>query len=405
MTLPHYMLIQSAYTDAGLSARRLEITRHSCLPSLRYQHLKPIVHVVVNPADPWLIERKALFESSGCEVRFLERKTWRLYGEDWELPAVHKVVSRMDDDDVLAAEFCEVTNATAPTFGNCALIWPTGYVFWRSAAFSLTHTGNQFVSLATTSHDPHEVGHWKFVKTWPFRRVSEKPGWIWIRHGDAVTSTIRKYRQTRVNRIDSARIPINLRAIDRAIAASGLASGDYAEHARRPGHSVPPSQALTIHGSDKTSVHNYGAFYDELWNDLKPLRIVEIGVLTGASLRAWKYATPAATVIGADRNPVPGLDVVQIVTPDYGPLRDRLRAEQPVDLIIDDGSHTLPDQVAGVRALWPYLRDGGVYVVEDLQDETAVHWFRGQGWTIEDFRGISGRYDDLIAWRRKLAGE
>jgi hypothetical protein len=46
-----------------------------------------------------------------------------------------------------------------------------------------------------------------------------------------------------------------------------------------------------------------------------------------------------------------------------------------------------------------------VYAVEDLQDESAVEWFRGQGWTIEDFRGISGRYDDLIAWRRKQAGE
>ena len=62
MTLPHFMLIQSAYTDAGLSARRLEITKHSCLPSLRYQSLKPIVHVAVNPADPLLAERRAVFE-------------------------------------------------------------------------------------------------------------------------------------------------------------------------------------------------------------------------------------------------------------------------------------------------------------------------------------------------------
>lgn len=401
MTLPHYMLIQSAYTDAGLSARRLEITRHSCLPSLRYQTLKPIVHVVVNPADPLLSERKAVFESSGCEVRFLERDTWRLYGEDWELPHCHKVVSRMDDDDVLAAEFCQATNAVAPNT-EAALIWPSGYVFWRSAAFSLTHPGNQFVSLATVDHDPHEIGHWKFCRTWPTRVVSEKPGWIWIRHGDAVTSTIGKYRQKRVNRIDSQRIPINLRAIDRAIVGSGLASGDYAEHARRPGHSVPPSQALTIHGSDKTSVHNYAAFYDQLWSDLRPLKIVEIGVLKGASLRAWKYATPQAVVIGADRNPVPGLDVVRIVTPDYGPLVERLRAVGPVDLIIDDGSHKLADQLAGAEALWDCLRVGGAYVVEDVQAESDGQVFGDRGWTVYDWSRKTGRWDDRLAikWRK-----
>ena len=402
MSLPHYMLIQSAYTDAGLSARRLEITKHSCLPSLRYQSMKPVVHVVVNPADPLLSERRAVFESSGCEVQFIERDSWRLYSEDWELPHCHKVVSRMDDDDVLCAEFCQATNATAPAFGDCALIWPEGYVFWRSAAFSLRHPGNQFVSLATVDHDPHEVGHWKFCKQWPTRIVSEKPGWIWIRHGDAVTSTIGKYRQRRVNRIDSARIPINLRAIDRAIVGSGLASGDYAEHAKRPGHSVPPSQALTIHGSDKTSVHNYAAFYDQLWSDLKPLKIVEIGVLKGASLRAWKYATPAAVVIGADRNLVPGLDVVQIVTPDYGPLVDRLRDVGPVDLIIDDGSHKLDDQLAGAEALWDCLRIGGTYVVEDVQSESDGEAFGDKGWTVYDWSRKTGRWDDRIAikWRK-----
>jgi hypothetical protein len=76
-----------------------------------------------------------------------------------------------------------------------------------------------------------------------------------------------------------------------------------------------------------------------------------------------------------------------------------------VDLIIDDGSHTLPDQASGVRALWSSLRVGGVYVVEDLQTHEAVEWFRGEGWTIEDWRGVAGRYDDLIAWRVKLENE
>ena len=401
MTLPHYMLIQSTYTDSALSARRLEITRHTCLPSLRYQHLRPVVHIVVNPADPWLPERRQVFESSGCEVRFILRDRWQLYGEDWELPDCFKVVSRMDDDDVISADFCETVNAAAPASGDTALIWPSGYVFWRSAAFSLTHAGNQFVSLATTSHDPHEIGHWKFIRTWPHRIVSSLPGWIWIRHGDAVTSTLSKYRKRRVNRIDSARIPINLRAVDRAIAAGGIASADYAEHATRSAGPLPPSQSLTIHGSDKTTVHNYGAFYDRLWSDLKPRRIVEVGVLSGSSIRAWRYCTPGAEVIGADRNPPIGLsDCVEMTVPDFGPLLQRLGSTE-CDLIIDDASHTLEHQRATVEALWGSLRVGGVMVIEDLQNENAVEFFRGQGWFIEDWRAQTGRWDDAIAWRMK----
>lgn len=37
-----------------------------------------------------------------------------------------------------------------------------------------------------------------------------------------------------------------------------------------------------------------------------------------------------------------------------------------VDLVIDDGSHAVRDQVATLAALWSYVRPGGIYIVEDL---------------------------------------
>lgn len=37
-----------------------------------------------------------------------------------------------------------------------------------------------------------------------------------------------------------------------------------------------------------------------------------------------------------------------------------------VDVIIDDGSHAVRDQVATLRTLWPRLAAGGIYIVEDL---------------------------------------
>ena len=68
---------------------------------------------------------------------------------------------------------------------------------------------------------------------------------------------------------------------------------------------------------------------------------------------------------------------------------------------IDDGSHQLSHQQAAVQQLWPLLRPGGVFVVEDIQSELDAYEFaREGGWTFEDWRD-RGRYDDLIAWRTK----
>lgn len=231
VAIPHLMLIQASYSDADLSARRLAIAMHTSIPSLAYQTRKPVIHLCSNPNDPHASARADAFRATGCEVKVIERPDWKLYGEDWELPAGRKLVSRMDDDDVICKEFCEATYAAAPDFGEQALIWPNGYVFWREQIFQMAHPGNQFVSIVTDKQaDPHQMRHHMYAKTWKTKVVRHNVGWIWVRHGDAATSTIHKYRKRRVGRIDSKRIPINLRAIIRAIADSGTASGSYAEH-------------------------------------------------------------------------------------------------------------------------------------------------------------------------------
>lgn len=229
--LPHIMLIQSAYDDGELSASRLEIARQTSIPALEYQSRKPVVHITVNPSDPHLLERLKAFESTGCQIVPLLRDSWKLYKENWELPAGRKIVSRMDDDDVIARDYCKEIKAAAPESGEWNLIFPRGYVWWRSTAYLLEHPGIQFVTLVTDEQtDPHQDGHWKYHKTWQTKIVSSAPSWIWVRHGAASTSTLKRYRRNKLKGIDAARIPINLRAIDRAINPTGKASGNYVEH-------------------------------------------------------------------------------------------------------------------------------------------------------------------------------
>jgi hypothetical protein len=39
------------------------------------------------------------------------------------------------------------------------------------------------------------------------------------------------------------------------------------------------------------------------------------------------------------------------------------------DIIVDDGGHTFEQQRTSFQELWPYLKEGGIYVIEDLQAE------------------------------------
>ncbi len=87
---------------------------------------------------------------------------------------------------------------------------------------------------------------------------------------------------------------------DAAIAPSGQASADYREHGQRP-RGMRVSQWLSVHGSDKVSTHNYGSFYDSLFDRLRPQALLEIGVYRGASLRAWR-AAGVPVVVGVDRD-------------------------------------------------------------------------------------------------------
>jgi hypothetical protein len=234
-------------------------------------------------------------------------------------------------------------------------------------------------------------------------RASFKPGWIWVRHGDAETSTLAKYRGTPAGNWQSGKWPIDLAAVDAAIAPSGQASADYREHGQRA-RGMRVSQWLSVHGSDKVSVHNYGSFYDSLFEQLRPQALLEIGVYRGASLRAWQAAGVPKT-IGVDSDPaasstILGLHVLLASMPEQA----YAVAEQVglLDIIIDDGSHLYYDYTATADVLLQRLRLGGVYVIEDIQTQDSVDKLRRDGWTIEDWRERTGRYDDVIAWKERV---
>jgi hypothetical protein len=129
-------------------------------------------------------------------------------------------------------------------------------------------------------------------------------------------------------------------------------------------------------GTDKASAfHNYLNFYEDFMTPLReaPITLLEVGVYKGASLRTWREYFPNAKIIGVDIQPSSKqfeTDGIQIELVDQSNLEHlaQLAANHgPFDIIVEDGSHMWEHQTTTLRALFPFVRNGGYYVVEDLQ--------------------------------------
>jgi demethylmacrocin O-methyltransferase len=95
-------------------------------------------------------------------------------------------------------------------------------------------------------------------------------------------------------------------------------------------------------------------------------RVLEIGVLNGASLAMWRDYWPQAEVWGFDKERRE--TDIQVMYGDQSKPEDLAFATRlgPFDLVIDDGSHVPADQVLGALTLVPHLAPGGLYIIEDV---------------------------------------
>src|SRR5205814_7924687 len=69
-----------------------------------------------------------------------------------------------------------------------------------------------------------------------------------------------------------------------------------------------------------------------------------------------------------------------------------------LDIVLDDGSHVGSHQVASFRTLFPLLREGGIYAIEDLHTSYWRDWgggYRRKGTGIEMLKTL---IDDLHQW-------
>ena len=144
------------------------------------------------------------------------------------------------------------------------------------------------------------------------------------------------------------------------------------------------------HGTDKSSAHHgYLDFYERFFGPERASlgKLLEIGVFSGQSIRMWREYFPNATIIGADIEPDAqrhATDRITIELADQSNVADLVRLgtrHGPFDIVVDDGSHVWDHQILTLQYLYPFVRPGGFYVLEDI--DTSYGSFADQ------YRGLS----------------
>lgn len=138
---------------------------------------------------------------------------------------------------------------------------------------------------------------------------------------------------------------------------------------------------ISLDKTDKSSaVHNYTPIYDSYFHRFKdtPLTLLEIGFAGGGSAQMWDQYFPHPETC------LYFLDINQecfkythklssrctLYMADQEKENDLLSTMDKInkffDIIIDDGGHTMNQQKISFEALFPYIKSGGVYIIEDL---------------------------------------
>ena len=142
-------------------------------------------------------------------------------------------------------------------------------------------------------------------------------------------------------------------------------------------------QIAQHHKTDKAQ-NGYIEYYEKYFEPIrdKKLNILEIGVKRettyrpytpgASSLKTWKEYFPNSSVYGLDIDPKNKEYEEERINIYIGNQGDRTLLQKigqevgHFDIIIDDGSHVNTLTIASWNGLFPYLKPGGLYIIEDL---------------------------------------
>ena len=136
--------------------------------------------------------------------------------------------------------------------------------------------------------------------------------------------------------------------------------------------------------------HKWSIYFDQYEEKLSPykkfpIKLFEIGIENGGSLEIFsKYFSNAELLLGCDIQPKCGellYDKSNIKVIVGGVNEEKTKSEiikhSKFDIIIDDGSHGSADIVKAFCNYFNYLKDDGLFIIEDLHCSYWEEWGGG----------------------------
>lgn len=157
--------------------------------------------------------------------------------------------------------------------------------------------------------------------------------------------------------------------------------------------------------TDKGDAHTYiKGYYAEEFNNIRDekINLLEIGLAHCGSARLWRdwFINGNIDVVEVNPNLIKPIDGVNIFLGDaYEKHTLNLFKDDYYDYIIDDGPHTIESQIYAVEHWMDKVKPGGKLVIEDISSDEYLNKLIAStkhSCRIFDFRGISGRWDDII---------
>jgi predicted O-methyltransferase YrrM len=157
-----------------------------------------------------------------------------------------------------------------------------------------------------------------------------------------------------------------------------LGGVEFACRALKPGFPSTADRMLLVKSRWQTE------WYEDFLRRFMPRTVVEVGIFDGASMALCAELVHPRRIVGIDIRSEPSTALAEFierkglhdsVRPHYGVSqtdRAAVRAivadelgDEPLDLVVDDASHAREATRATFDTLFPRVRPGGIYVIED----------------------------------------
>lgn len=163
-------------------------------------------------------------------------------------------------------------------------------------------------------------------------------------------------------------------------------------------------------------IHKWVHYFDVYDRHLSRFRgkkivVVEFGVSYGGSLQMWRdYFGRRAKIYGVDIEPrckqFEGRRTKVFIgdQEDRSFLRSIVDRTGPIDVVIEDGGHTMGQQIATFEEIYPRVKETGVFLIEDLHTSYWKNYGGGYRKPTTFIEYAKKLTDQLNAWHSREPG-